>query len=114
MHYGIVVMCDKPTWIIGLVQKGHGEGLDTSSCDPGGIPEVSRRIVRPYTQRQTAPRNGVTPHWLSLLPKGGGVNRMLMRKGMVSEANARGKATRYADRDPATWTVKVQVEVHML
>jgi hypothetical protein len=51
MHYGIVVMCDKPTWIIGLVQKGHGEWLDTSSCDPGGIPEVSRRIVRPYTQR---------------------------------------------------------------
>ena len=39
---------------------------------------------------------------------------MLVRKGMVSEANARGKATRYADRDPATWTVKVQVEVDML
>jgi hypothetical protein len=45
-------------------------------------------------------RNGVTPHWLSLPPKGAGVNRMLVRKGMVSEANARGKATRYADRDP--------------
>jgi hypothetical protein len=39
---------------------------------------------------------------------------MLMRKGMVSEANARGKATRYADRDPATWMVKVPVEVYML
>ena len=39
---------------------------------------------------------------------------MLVRQGMVSEANARGKATRYADRDPATWTVKVQVEVYML
>jgi len=44
MHYRSVVMGDKPTWIIGLVQKGHGEGLDTSSCDPGGIPQVSRRI----------------------------------------------------------------------
>jgi hypothetical protein len=65
MHYGSVVMCDKPTWIIGLVQKGHGEGLDTSSCDPGGIPQVSRRIVQPYTQRYTAPRNGVTSPWLS-------------------------------------------------
>src|SRR5215471_20216811 len=34
-HYGIVVMCDRPTWVIGLVQNGHGEWLDTSSRDPG-------------------------------------------------------------------------------
>ncbi len=65
MYYGSVVMCDKPTWIIGLVQKGHGEWLDTSSCDPDGIPQVSRRIVQPYTQRHTAPRNGGTSPWLS-------------------------------------------------
>jgi len=39
---------------------------------------------------------------------------MLMRKRMGSEANARGKATRYADRDPGTWTVEVQGEVDML
>jgi hypothetical protein len=37
-HYGIVVMCNKSTWVIGLVQNGHGEWLDTSSRDPGGIP----------------------------------------------------------------------------
>ena len=65
MHYRSVVMYDKPTWIIGLVQKGQGEGLDTSSCDPDGIPQVSRRLVQPYTQRYTAPRNGVTSPWLS-------------------------------------------------
>jgi hypothetical protein len=65
MHYGIVVMCDRPTWVIGLVQNGHGERLDTSSRDPGGIPQVSRRTVRPYVQRQTAPRNGVTSRALS-------------------------------------------------
>src|SRR5215831_18653441 len=34
-HDGIVVMCDRPTWVIGLVQNGHGERLDTSSRDPG-------------------------------------------------------------------------------
>src|SRR3989441_11546575 len=32
-------MCDRPTWVIGLVQNGHGERLDTSSRDPGGIPK---------------------------------------------------------------------------
>jgi hypothetical protein len=59
-------MCDKPTWVIGLVQKEHGERLDTSSRDPGGIPQVSRRTVRPYTPRQTAPRNGVTSRGFSM------------------------------------------------
>ena len=66
-------------------------------------------------QRQTEPRNGVTPHRLSARPRqpnGAGVNRMLMGKGMVSEAKARGKATGYADGDPVTWTVAVRVEVN--
>lgn len=39
---------------------------------------------------------------------------MSMGKGTVSEANARGKATGYADGDTATWTVEVRVEVNTL
>jgi hypothetical protein len=67
-HVCIVVMWGKPTWVIGLVQNGHGETrglpplrLDNSSLDPDCLPEVSRRTVRPYAPRPTAPRNGVTP-----------------------------------------------------
>src|SRR2546422_9987270 len=105
-------MWNKPTWVIGLAQNGHGERLDTSSRDPEGIPKVSRRTGRPYTQRQTAPRNGVTPSRLS--PWGAGVNRRRRGRGIVSEANARGKAPRYADRDTATWMVEVRVAVDML
>src|SRR5712664_3895003 len=98
-------MCDKPTWVIGLVQNGHGETrglyplrLDNSSLDPGCIPQVSRRTVRPYAQRQTEPRNGVTPppalrwHGTRVSPSGAGVNRKRMGRGIVSEANAHGKA----------------------
>jgi hypothetical protein len=68
-------------------------------------------------QRQTDPRNGVTPHGLSMrtgAPNGAGVNRMSMGKGIVSEANARGKATGYADGDTSTWRVEVRVEVNRL
>jgi len=45
---------------------------------------------------------------------GGGVNRMPRGRGIVSEANARGKAPRDADRDTATWMVKGRVAVDML
>jgi hypothetical protein len=38
-HVLIVVNADKPTRVIGLVQNGHGERLDTSSRDP----EASRK-----------------------------------------------------------------------
>lgn len=47
-------------------------------------------------------------HW------GVGVHRMPRGRGMVSEANARGKASRYADGDTAPWMVEVQVAVHTL
>src|SRR5262245_27475047 len=67
-------MWNKPTWGMGLADNGHGERLDTSSRDPGGIPKAPRRPVRPYTPRQTEPRNGVTPHWLSARKSGSGVN----------------------------------------
>ncbi len=115
-------MYDKPTWVIGLGQTGHGEtggaiplGLDNSSLDPGCITTVPRRTVRPYPQRQTTPRNGVPPHELSRVvgDYGAGVHRMRMRKGMVSEANAHGKAVGYADGGTATWKVEVPVAVHM-
>ena len=39
---------------------------------------------------------------------------MPMRKGMVSEAKARGKAAGYADGGTATWKVEVEVEVYTL
>jgi hypothetical protein len=42
---------------------------------------------------------------------GAGVNRMPMRRGIVSEANARGKTMGYADGDTATRKVEVRVEV---
>jgi hypothetical protein len=77
---------------------------------PASIPANSETLRA--TPNSTQERSNSSLALLS--PKRAGVNRMLVRKGMVSEANARGKATRYADRDPATWTVKVQVEVHML
>src|SRR5215831_7845324 len=33
-HSRIVVMNNKPTWVIGLAQKGHGERLNTWTRDP--------------------------------------------------------------------------------
>src|SRR5262245_22571614 len=72
--------------------------LDNSLLDPGCIPQVSRRTVRPYAQRQTEPRNGVTPppalHWhgTRVETNGAGVNRKRKRRGIVSQAKAHGKA----------------------
>ena len=101
-----------------LGPKGHGERLDTLTRDPDGIP-VPRRTVRPYTQRQTASRNGVTlpslsRHRARQRSPGAGVHRMRGQCGMVSEANASGKARGYADGDPAPWMVKAQVAVDTL
>jgi hypothetical protein len=54
-------MCDKPTWVIGLAQNGHGERLDTSSRDPGGIPK--------YPGGQDGPTcNGKPPPGTESLP----------------------------------------------
>jgi hypothetical protein len=39
---------------------------------------------------------------------------MRVRKGIVSEANAHGKAVGYADGGTATWKVEVPVAVDML
>jgi len=44
---------------------------------------------------------------LTIEEQGAGVHRMRVRKGMVPEANARGKAAGYADGDPATGRVEV-------
>lgn len=97
---------------MGLVQHGQGEGLDNSSRDPGCIPNVSRRTVRPSPQPHTEPRHGVTPHRLSQRNAGAGGNGRLVGKGMVSAAKAHGKATGEADGDTATWKVEVGGEAH--
>src|SRR5215470_12533481 len=103
----------------GLGPTGHGARLDTWTRDPEGIPQVPRRTVRPYTQRQTASRNGVTlpslsRHRARQRSPGAGVHRIRGQWGMVSEANASGKARGYADGDPAPWMVKAQVAVKRL
>src|SRR5215831_17293991 len=78
---------------------------------------VPRRIVRPYTQRQTASRNGVRLASLSCSrarqgSPGAGVHRMQGKHGMVSEANAFGKAKGYADGDPAPWMEQAPLDTH--
>ena len=100
-HVLIVVNADKPTRVIGLVQNGHGDtraetlsGGTTDGVFQAASHDVSRRTVRPRPQRQTPSRNGVT---LSGSPPGGGVNRLLERRGIPQEAKAAGKASREAD-----------------
>ena len=96
----IVVRCHKPTWIIGLVQKDKEPPrdfpgrLDPFARGPDCLPQCSRRKVRPYVQRQTASRNGVT---LYGSPLGAGVNRIPYSGRIPQEAKAAGKAGRYAD-----------------
>jgi hypothetical protein len=59
-------------------------------------------------------RNAVTPLVQALHRCGVGVNRKPWRRGIVSKANAHGKAVRYADGNTTIWKIEVQVEVDML
>jgi len=74
-------------------------------------PYVSRRTVRPRPHRQTTSRNGVT---LAGSPPGGGVNRILDRRGIPQEAKAAGKAGRYADVGTVIFKWAGVVTLHML
>jgi hypothetical protein len=58
--------------------------------------------------------NEITPLALALHCYGVGVNRKPWRRGIVSKANAHGKAVRYADGNTTIWKIEVQVEVDML
>lgn len=83
-------------------------------------PKVSRRT----SETLSSTTNGIQErsnsslalcYYPATLGNGGaGVNRMLMRKGIVSEAKACGKATGYADGDTAIWKVEEQVGVNTL
>ena len=70
------------------------------ALNPGASFKVPRRRVRPFVQRQTESRNGVTSTG-SLLrnSSGAGVNRMPVVSGIVQEAKALGNS-----RDMLTWT----------
>jgi hypothetical protein len=59
-------------------------------------------------------RNEVTPLVSALHQDGAGVNRKPERRGIVSEANAHGKAVRYADGDTTIRKIEVQVEADKL
>jgi hypothetical protein len=78
---------------------------------------VIQKASQKYPGEQCGPtRNGTQHPGTESLPPGSplwgaGVNRMPRGRGMVSEANARGKAPRYADRDTTTWRVEVRVAV---
>jgi hypothetical protein len=76
-------------------KKGHGERLDNSSLDPGAsrsIPANSEALNTTANKTQKRSNSSSALRY-SRKPNGVGVNRMPMRRGIVSEANARGKAT---------------------
>ena len=83
-------------------------------------PEVSRRT----SEALSSISNGIQErsnsslalcYYLAKLGNGGaGVNRMLVGKGIVSEAKACGKAAGYADGDTAIWKVEEPVGVNTL
>ena len=76
--------------------------------------QETRRIAGAFLQRQTEVGNEVTPLVLALHKSGAGVNRKPKRRGIVSEANAHGKAVRYADGNTTIWKIEVQVEANTL
>jgi hypothetical protein len=85
--------------------------LDIDRVLQGASPHVSRRTVRPRPPRQTISRNGVT---LSGSPPGGGVNHIPDRSGIPQEANAAGKAGRYADVGTVIFRCAEAVTLHKL
>ena len=76
--------------------------------------QETRRIAGAFLQRQTEVGNEVTPLVLALHRYGVGVNRKPWRRGIVSEANARGKAARYADGNTIIWIVEALLAVYTL
>lgn len=106
---------DKPTQVIGLVQNGHGEtrshklhgwtsacGIQTALPSNPANSEILNSTANGVQERSNGPR---------ALQAGVGVHRMRMGCGIVSEANARGKAAGYADGDTVTWKIEAQVGV---
>jgi bifunctional N-acetylglucosamine-1-phosphate-uridyltransferase/glucosamine-1-phosphate-acetyltransferase GlmU-like protein len=76
-------------------------------------PLQTRRKVESFLERHTKNRNEVT--LLSFSPRWRvGVNRIQESGGIVQEANALGKAKRYADVNTVVWMVKVQLGVNTL
>src|SRR5262249_29953691 len=69
-----------------------------------GIPQVTRRRVRPYLRHQTRGRNEGTPCVLSA--RGAGANRRPQGGRIAQEANAPGKARGYADVGTVVWRVE--------
>ena len=64
--------------------------------------------VLPSTANDVQERGNGPP----ALPLGAGVPRMRTGLGIVSEANARGKAAGYADGDTGIWRIEAQVGVN--
>ena len=89
----------KRTWRnkVGVILRGW----TTEALDPDCIPKVSRRSSEALssTPNEDQERGNSPP---ALQSNGVGVNRMPTGSGIVSEANACGKAAGYADGDTAT------------
>jgi hypothetical protein len=78
-------------------------GIQTAPPSNPANSEILNSTANGVQERSNGPR---ALHFI-----GAGVHRMRVGCGIVSEANALGKAEGYADGDTVTWKIEVQVGV---